>query len=190
VRPRLDIAAMMATYLDILTPIIAAGFPDSLLQKMAASREADLAAVREGRDETGEASYRLRVTAPPDQIRAALDLRAAQKQSLEAFFTEGWDAVLMPITPFRALKHDHSEPPNARTVDIDGTRWPYFTGLNWISLATSLHAPAVAVPAGQSDGLPVGVQLVGPWNGEDKLLELAAALEAAMGGFSPPPAYS
>lgn len=39
--------------------------------------------------------------------------------------------------------------------------------------------PALSVPAGfTADGLPVGLQLVGPWFGEEKLLHLASLLEA------------
>ena len=187
-KPNLDADAMLETYLDILTPIIAGGFPDSLLMKMAETREADLAAVREGRDRTGEARYRLRVTAPPAQIIAAERMRQTQKDALDAFFAEGWDAILMPITPIPAFRHDHSDPMNARTIDVDGKSVRYMSMLNWIALATSLHAPALALPAGQTaEGLPVGVQLVGPWGGEDRLIDLAAALEEALGEFSPPP---
>ena len=40
--------------------------------------------------------------------------------------------------------------------------------------------PACSVPAGTAtDGLPLGVQLVGPTDGEEPLLSLAAQLEAA-----------
>ena len=76
------------------------------------------------------------------------------------------------------------------TVDlwIDGKTVSYMDMLMWISLATSLHAPSLAMPAGQTpEGLPVGVQIVGPWNGEDRLFDLAAAVEEALGGFKPPP---
>lgn len=40
--------------------------------------------------------------------------------------------------------------------------------------------PAMNVPAGMSDGLPVGVQLVGPMGSEQRLLALAAELEEAL----------
>jgi len=73
-------------------------------------------------------------------------------------------------------------------MDVDGREEPYAGLLNWIALATSLHAPALAVQAGQTaSGLPVGVQLVGRWNGEDRLFDLAQAVEEGLGGFSPPP---
>ena len=187
-KPGIDADAMLETYLDILTPIISGGFPDSLREKMAKSREADLAAVHEGRDQTGEARYRLRVSAPDSEILAAQRRRQAQKAALDAFFAEGWDAIIMPIAPVPAFRHDHSDPMNARTIDVDGKTVRYMSMLNWIALATSLHAPALALPAGQTaEGLPVGVQLVGRWGCEDRLIDLASALEEAQGGFSPPP---
>jgi amidase len=142
--------------------------------------------VREGRDPTGQARYRLRATATNDEIAAAQALRAAQKEALAQFF-ETYDAILMPITPIAAFAHDHSDPIGARTITVNGKSERYMSMLNWIALATSLHAPSLAVPAGQTPGgLPVGVQLVGPWDGEDRLLDFGAALEEAAGGFTPP----
>lgn len=41
--------------------------------------------------------------------------------------------------------------------------------------------PAASIPCGFTDsGLPVGLQLVGPWYGEDRILDVAAWMEAAM----------
>ncbi|HZV48367.1 MAG TPA: amidase [Candidatus Dormibacteraeota bacterium] len=50
--------------------------------------------------------------------------------------------------------------------------------------------PALSLPAGLHEGLPVGVQLIGrPW-GEWPLLDLAEQLEARPGfGFQPPPGW-
>ena len=186
--PRLDIDEMMNTYQDLLTNAIAVGFPQSLRDSMAKSREADLIAVREGRDATGEARYRLRVTASDAEIAAAHRTRQAHKDSLDAFFAEGWDAILLPISPVPPFPHDQSLPLAARKLAIDGKSINYLDMLFWISLATSLHAPALALQAGQTpEGLPVGVQLVGPWNGEDRLFDFAAAVEEGLGGFRPPP---
>lgn len=43
-----------------------------------------------------------------------------------------------------------------------------------------LGVPAISVPCGFTDaGLPVGLQIVGPWRGEATVLRAAAAFEAA-----------
>jgi Asp-tRNA(Asn)/Glu-tRNA(Gln) amidotransferase A subunit family amidase len=53
--------------------------------------------------------------------------------------------------------------------------------------ATALHLPSLAVPAGRSKaGMPVGVQIVEPWNGEVRLFDFAGAVEESLGRFSPP----
>ena len=47
-----------------------------------------------------------------------------------------------------------------------------------LALASALHLPAVSAPAGRTAaGLPVGVQLIAPLDREDRLLDLAEALE-------------
>lgn len=186
-KPKIAGAALLESYLRILTPILAAGFPPSLLQQMEAARASDLAAMAGGASPFGPEGYRLAATARFYEVADAMVKRQAQKDALAAFFGEGWDAILMPITPVTAFPHNHAEPINARIIDVDGESWPYLMCLAWIALATSLHAPAIAVPAGQADGLPVGVQIVGPWDGEDRLIDFGAALEEALGGFSPPP---
>jgi aspartyl-tRNA(Asn)/glutamyl-tRNA(Gln) amidotransferase subunit A len=40
-------------------------------------------------------------------------------------------------------------------------------------------APAISVPCGFSDGLPVGLQIMGPAFSESRVLRVAAAYEAA-----------
>ena len=49
-----------------------------------------------------------------------------------------------------------------------------------------LGLPAAAVPAGTGpDGLPLGVQIIGPRFGEVLCLDAAAAVEAALGTLTP-----
>lgn len=104
-----------------------------------------------------------------------------------AAFYRSHDAILMPIAPVTAFKHDHSEPFSARLLDVDGTPTPYLTMLGWIALATALHLPSLAVQAGRAaSNMPVGVQIVGPANGETRLFDFASAVEESLGGFSPP----
>ncbi|WP_370516091.1 hypothetical protein [Novosphingobium sp. Gsoil 351] len=47
--------------------------------------------------------------------------------------------------------------------------------------------PALACPAGRDgEGLPVGIQLIGPQGSEAALIALARRLEPALGGSTPP----
>ena len=47
--------------------------------------------------------------------------------------------------------------------------------------------PAISIPAGQSDGLPVGLQAMGPVNGDERLLQIAYAMEQALPAGGRPP---
>jgi amidase len=51
--------------------------------------------------------------------------------------------------------------------------------------ANLLGLPAVAVPAGVADGLPQGVQVMGPRFREDLCLDAAQAIETALGSLTP-----
>ncbi|MFI6029854.1 amidase [Amycolatopsis magusensis] len=98
-----------------------------------------------------------------------------------------FDAVVCPITPTPAFPHDHSPNPMERRIDIDGAEHPYFDQLVWAGLATMPGLPATAVPAGRSpEGLPVGVQLIGPMFEDRTPLRLAELLEQKIGGFQAP----
>jgi Asp-tRNA(Asn)/Glu-tRNA(Gln) amidotransferase A subunit family amidase len=65
---------------------------------------------------------------------------------------------------------------------------PYGRYIQFVLPVSFAHTPAVSVPAGLHDGLPVGVQLVGRSGEEWALLALAEQLEAMPGfGFQRPP---
>ncbi|MFD0340237.1 amidase [Streptomyces sp. NPDC127117] len=98
-----------------------------------------------------------------------------------------FDAVVCPITPTPAFSHDHNPDPRERRIDIDGVEYPYFDQLVWAGLATMPGLPATAIPTGPSpEGLPVGVQLIGPMFEDRTPLRLAELLEQKIGGFQAP----
>ncbi|MFF8958088.1 amidase [Streptomyces sp. NPDC014894] len=112
--------------------------------------------------------------------------RELHRHGWRRFFAE-FDAVVCPITPTPAFPHDHHPQPLERRIDIDGVGYPYFDQLVWAGLATMPGLPATAVPAGRtSDGLPVGVQLIGPMYEDRTPLRLAELLEQRIGGFRAP----
>ena len=67
---------------------------------------------------------------------------------------------------------------------------PYRGHIQFVLPVSFAKVPAVSVPAGLHDGLPVGVQLVGQFAREYDLLDLAEQLEGAPGfGFQRPPLF-
>ncbi|MFJ5987066.1 amidase [Lentzea sp. NPDC092896] len=103
--------------------------------------------------------------------------REVHRHGWRRLFAE-FDAVLCPITPTPAFPHDHHPDPMERRIDVDGVEHPYFDQLVWAGLATMPGLPATAVPAGLSpEGLPVGVQLIGPMFEDRTPLRLAELLE-------------
>ncbi len=179
--------ALMTTYAELLLPIFAAMFPDALYEDFLAQHAADLRAIGEGTGPYSPAAYRLRSTASYRDVLRAMTRRQAMKDKLAELFSSGIDLILCPIAPVAAFKHSQELPPIERTLEVDGADVPYMSMLNWIALATTLHNPAIAVPAGQSAGhLPIGVQLVGAWHREDRLFDFACVLEEELGGFKAP----
>lgn len=186
-KPAISGEELIEAYRTILTGVLNADLPQEVYGNILARRAEDERLVREGGDGAEAALYRLRATGSYREIVKATVRRQRQKDVLAEFFTQSADAILMPISPVTAFRHMHEGTFTDRRLDVDGIQVPYSTLLWWIALATSLHAPALAVPAGRTGaGMPVGVQLVGPWNGEDRLFDIAAAVEESLGGFSPP----
>ncbi|HSD65336.1 MAG TPA: amidase family protein, partial [Vicinamibacteria bacterium] len=76
-----------------------------------------------------------------------------------------------------------------RVSTAEGPR-PYMDQLFWISFATLTGLPATTAPAGLTrDGLPVGVQILGPYLEDATPIGVARGLADVVGGFRPPPGY-
>lgn len=66
----------------------------------------------------------------------------------------------------------------------------YLDLLFWISFATLTGLPATTAPIGLTrDGLPVGIQIIGPYLEDATPIDLAGKLVDVIGGFRPPKGY-
>jgi amidase len=112
-------------------------------------------------------------------------LRAQWRELFKTF-----DAVICPVMPTPAYPHDHSPEQEKRRVNIDGKDYPYPDQLAWPGIATLPGLPSTAIPLGLgAEGLPIGVQIVGPWLEDRTPLKLAELIEREFGGFVAPPMF-
>ena len=103
-------------------------------------------------------------------------------------FFRKFDFLLAPIMPTTAFPHDHRAAAE-RSVDIDGQPFAYFDQTFWAGLAGVAYLPVTVVPTGPArDGLPIGVQIIGPAYGDIRTIQLAQRLEQLGFAFVPPPA--
>jgi amidase len=107
----------------------------------------------------------------------------------QSYFNEV-DVFLSPVTFTAAFLQDQGEPQEERLIaTADGPR-KYMDGLNWISPATLTGCPATVAPVGRTEtGLPVGIQIMGPYWEDATTITFADLLGREMGGFAPPPGY-
>lgn len=185
---RLDIKARPA-----FDPAHAHAVYSMLLHANMAARRPDYANVQQQREslEPSDQSEHARLlrmsTASYRDYFVANNQREQLRWAWHDFFGRH-DLVLMPITATPAFRHDHSEPMSARTMRVNGREVSYFAQLFWAGLATASFLPSTVAPVGLSDdGLPVGMQIVGPEMADRSTIWLAGQLAGLIGGYTPPP---
>jgi len=176
-----DLTEAATLYVELLTSHAAASYPVERYEQLQ-SDAAGLSADERGFD---TAWLRGPVLSHRDWI-GVNNRRELHRHRWRQFFTQ-FDAVVCPITPTPAFPHDHETTLMQRHIDIDGVEYPFADQLVWAGLATMPGLPATAIPAGRSpEGLPVGVQLVGPMFEDRTPLRLAELLEQTIGGCNRP----
>jgi amidase len=113
---------------------------------------------------------------------AALQRRDRSIAAWEAALDD-WDALLCPVAMTSAFPHCD---PGTRLL-VDGRSVDYHTVSAHATPFNYTGQPAVSVPCGlDREGLPIGVQLVGPRWSDARLLGVAKAVSRLAGGFHPP----
>jgi aspartyl-tRNA(Asn)/glutamyl-tRNA(Gln) amidotransferase subunit A len=93
--------------------------------------------------------------------------RARIAGDFRTLFSEGVDALITPTTPTPAFQAG---------AKIDDPVQMYLADV-FVCSANLAGLPAMSLPAGRSEGLPVGVQLISPSFDEPRMLAIAAVLE-------------
>jgi amidase len=177
-RPAIPFDKGVATFDQLLGGALCGGWSVQEIEEMATRSRLD------GGLGVSHASQRHRAWLSANERR--LQHRARWRE-----FFEHWDAILLPVSPRAAIRHDHSEPMTRRTIDVDGVSRPYVDQMTWMGLTGVVYLPATVVPVGvtRDEGLPVGIQIAGPFLEDKTCLAVARLVEAALGGFRRPPGF-
>jgi amidase len=118
-----------------------------------------------------------------DVTQRVRDRSLAHERRLElvaawARFFAGHDVLLCPVTPTTALPLAAEDTP----------QWT--DQVRWTQVVSAMYLPAASVPVGVTRaGLPVGLQVVGPYLADRTVVDVARRLADIGGGFRPPPGW-
>jgi amidase len=179
-----DLSASARVYAQLLNAVLSARLPEDQYQELRAAAE---------KIPSDDQSFiaelaRGAVMSHRDWLRADF-ARQGLKQQWRVLFCD-FDVVICPPAATPAFRHDPSTPQEARTMAVGDEEYPYLHQLAWAELATTSGLPATVIPIGVTDGLPIGVQIIGPEFEDRTPLAFARAVEREFGGFKPPPGYA
>lgn len=184
-RPGIPLADAYAVYMKHLAPIVMGGVPDEVWTNIVSLADG----IGPGPTDDVERMARAATLRHRDWLLAD-EVRTQYRARWAEFFRE-WDVLLCPVDSTPAIPHDHSEPLGLRTIAVNGARRPYLDLLVWVgSIGNLCWLPATVAPVGRTpSGLPVGVQIVGPYLEDRTTIDVARRLAEVVGGFSPPPGF-
>ncbi|MEC9345597.1 MAG: amidase [Pseudomonadota bacterium] len=184
-RPDFDPWESMLCYLRLLHSALAARQPDdayaAILAKVAKLDPAD----------DGPTAFTLRAqTMRHRDWLAANNQRTRLRKAWHRFF-QSYDVLLCPVASVPAFPHDESPAMGARTLQVNGRPVRYFDQLFWAGFTGVAYLPGTVVPGGLTpQGLPVGVQVVGPEFGDRRTLAVARMIEALRGPMPVPEGFA
>lgn len=182
-RPGFTLAENARLFMRVLYGSMSSGLPDAQFQKLRA-RAAALA--------LDDDSFAARLTRDTVQSHREFDLAREERERQRArwaeFFTR-YDALLCPVFPTPAFPHDQSPNIGRRTLSVIGAAQPYLgTLLGWPALAGLSSLPGTAAPVGFTrEGLPAGIQVVGPYLEDRTAIAVAKHVAEVAGGYVRPP---
>jgi amidase len=178
-----DPALVGRVYAQLLAAVFGADVPDDVVARW----QSAAAALPPGADSLSAMRLRGSVMSHREWIRTDR-IRTGIADQWRRFF-RNFDVLLCPVMPTPAFAHDHGDM-NTRRISVDGADVSYLDQTMWISLATLTGLPATVVPIGRSDdGLPIGMQIIGPHLEDRTTIAFAKLVESAFGGFVAPPGF-
>lgn len=183
--PGFDYASAWQTYSEILGMMIGAGLPT--LARILGRLVMPLTYMNEPAMRSLTSGFKLDAR----QYMTALARRDTMSEQMERFLAD-WDAWLCPVTPTPAFTHRRSSLSRpGRPIEVDSHKVPYWRGsISYAIVFNLLGNPVVVLPLTRSsEGMPIGVQVVGRRWRDMELLAIAQQLAEVTGSFQFPPGF-
>lgn len=182
-RPAVSSDELHSTYLSLLWAAMSEGLPDDVWHAQAEAAGGDWSPT-----DDAALSYARGVTLPHREWMKAHESRVRAQLAWEELFHD-IDVLMAPVQPVSAFPHDTERGYGQRRLSVNGSDVPYANILFWAGIATMPLLPSVVIPLGLDDqGLPVGMQLIGPMWSDHKLLSMGEEIASVLGSrFVPPP---
>jgi amidase len=164
-----DLGEAARLFQRLAQPVLAHGLPAERFQELCVIAASDAT--------TRHAEWARNVT---QRVR---DRSLAHERRLElvadwARLFRDHDVLLCPVTPTTALP----------LAAADTPQW--FEQVRWTQAISAAYLPAASVPVGVTKaGLPVGLQVVGPYLEDRSVVDVARRVAEVVGGYLPPPGW-
>jgi amidase len=181
-RPGIEFSKGLEVYVGLAAAISGANLPEGVFEKILAEA---------GQHQENETNIRARFIKGAVLSYRQWKLLDDERRSMQckwAEFFKDYDVLLCPVAPVTAFEHDHTSFYD-RELCVNNEQRSYVDTLqSWAGLTGIAYLPATVAPIGQTDeGLPVGIQIVGPYLEDRTAIHFAKLVEETFGGFRPPP---
>ncbi|MFO7861985.1 MAG: amidase [Desulfosalsimonas sp.] len=182
-RPDVDFAQSHDCFLSLLAAVMGTGTPEKYFAKWREDVK-NLSA--------DDQSYLARHLRGATQLYRDWEFRNRQRQQIRQkwadFFGE-FDVLICPAAAVPAIEHDHQYIYDRR-INVNRQQLPYMSLMGWAGLIGVAHLPSTVVPAGRTkDGLPVGLQIVGPYLEDRTPIKAGELFADVLGRFVQPEGY-
>jgi amidase len=183
-RPEFNVTEAFHLYVRLLAAAVSGGASEDVLARM---RDAK---ARRPADDMSAHAVSVRAVDMTHREWLHLNERRFHIRRIWGAFFRDWDVLLCPVITTAALPHMQQGETWERQVTVNGRIVPYNDMLFWPGITCAFHLPATTAPIGMSEaGLPIGVQIVGPFHGDRTTIHVAGLLERHWRNFVPPPGW-
>jgi amidase len=184
-RPAIDTAELNDVYVRLLRSATSARLSDDAYNQAVADAQSLPA------DDRSYFAQMQRGNSLPHRTWLRLNEKRHRMRLAWDTFFKGYDLMLCPVAVNTAFPHDQHGLRHLRTIVVNNRKVPVVDQIFWAGYSGVTFLPSTAAPIGQSsEGLPIGVQIIGPQYGDYETIAFAKLLEQEYRGFVPPPAYA